>query len=1133
MRLLDLALLFFICFQNTRSQYDKQADIFVKIGMLIPRTSPELIPLVGYGRTASAVTLAMDRLSEEGLLPGVNFTFEVTFEECNEHTAVGYAIDLILNKKVDLIVGPPCNAPALDVGIIAGFYDMPLWLWGMTTSAELSNLPRYPTLATVTVNSYAYGIAICAIMEQYEWSQVSLLYTKAGVEQRCVYFATDLENAINSRGDKIDVIYRSEINIRSGNMKAIMGSVRSKSRVVVVCLSTASEKREFMLLAHDYGMTSDEYVYIFPEMDDRREKDLSSMWKGNDGRDDEAFLAFKTVLLLDNENEAKNKFMANFSQAIVGKMDEWPFYCNSTCQDNPTGEAGRYAGHLADSLYLYGLALNRTLSQIKDRKNATRSGAALLTNAVGSFDGYSGHVIIGDNGTRVPVFYLLGLNSSQLLQSFARIEMTESDFVSKFVPLYSSETNSIWYNRAGGKRPLNKPVCGFEGNDCPKTFAETYLKFIIIAVVLAVVIVLLTIVGIYIFVKTRIAEQERLNQMWQISIHNLREPDYSKGSDGARSQRSLQSGIYSVSDRFSLADRSLGEKYTFYYYNSDRVVGEKHRSRIQLVKDDFYEFRQMRQLDNDNLNKFMGFVQDAPEYISVWRYCSRGSLQDVIAKGSMTIDAFFIYSLLKDICNGLVVLHNSFLTCHGRLTSSNCLIDDRWQVKLSNYGLKGIRSMEPRTENELLWTAPEIIRDNDHVGTKAGDVYSFAIICSELITKTSAWDIENRKERAEEIIYMVKKGGLTPLRPDLKQMQNQDINPAMFRLVTDCWDEGAHHRPKIETVRSLLRGMNQGKSTNLMDHVFNMLEQYASSLEEEVNERTKELIDEKKKSDILLYRMLPRQVADKLKVGQSVEPEAFDCVTIFFSDVVSFTVLASKSTPLQVVNLLNELYTTFDGIIDTFDVYKVETIGDGYLCVSGLPHRNGNEHCAQIAKMALGFMRSLSSVRVPHLPNERINLRIGIHTGGCITGVVGLTMPRYCLFGDTVNTASRMESNGKPGQIHLSDDANHFLTKVVGGFITEPRGEVMIKGKGMMETHWLLGTVHDPPSQLLTTDIVSKKAENDYKPKSDDMMLALPAVARPVRRLSASKPSSIAMVDGKPTSSMYVEWKKTYNKKNK
>uniref|UniRef100_A0A0K0CZ00 guanylate cyclase n=1 Tax=Angiostrongylus cantonensis TaxID=6313 RepID=A0A0K0CZ00_ANGCA len=288
-----------------------------------------------------------------------------------------------------------------------------------------------------------------------------------------------------------------------------------------------------------------------------------------------------------------------------------------------------------------------------------------------------------------------------------------------------------------------------------------------------------------------------------------------------------------------------------------------------------------------------------------------------------------------------------------------------------------------------------------------------------------------------ELVYKLKRGGRSPIRPVLNT--DDDHNPSMSVLVKDCWSEEPDQRPSCDQVKSFIKGLNDKKKvcSNLMDHVFNILEQYASNLEDEIQARMKELAEEKKKSDILLYRMLPKQVADKLKLGQSVEPEK-----IFYH--------------CQVIGFLNDLYTLFDAIIEQHDVYKVETIGDGYLCASGLPQRNGNEHGKEIAQMSFELLRAIKNFRIPHLPNERVNVRIGIHTGSVVTGVVGITMPRYCLFGDTVNTASRMESNGKPGRIHISTDTMRFLTQVVGGYKTEPRGEVIVKGKGAVETHWLL-----------------------------------------------------------------------------
>ncbi|VVC32111.1 Adenylyl cyclase class-4/guanylyl cyclase, conserved site,Nucleotide cyclase,Adenylyl cyclase class- [Cinara cedri] len=234
------------------------------------------------------------------------------------------------------------------------------------------------------------------------------------------------------------------------------------------------------------------------------------------------------------------------------------------------------------------------------------------------------------------------------------------------------------------------------------------------------------------------------------------------------------------------------------------------------------------------------------------------------------------------------------------------------------------------------------------------------------------------------------------------------------------------------------------------------MEQYANNLETLVDQRTVDYLEEKRKCEELLYQLLPKPVASQLILGQSVEAETYDNVTIYFSDIVDFTSLSAASTPLQVVDLLNDLYTCFDSIVENFDVYKVETIGDAYMVVSGLPVRNGNLHAREIARLSLALRSAVYSFKIKHRPDDQLKLRIGIHTGPCVAGVVGLKMPRYCLFGDTVNTASRMESNGEALKIHVSPQTKEVL-ETFGTFNLELRGEVEMKGKGKMTTYWLLG----------------------------------------------------------------------------
>ncbi|XP_043642645.1 uncharacterized protein LOC122612851 [Drosophila teissieri] len=227
-----------------------------------------------------------------------------------------------------------------------------------------------------------------------------------------------------------------------------------------------------------------------------------------------------------------------------------------------------------------------------------------------------------------------------------------------------------------------------------------------------------------------------------------------------------------------------------------------------------------------------------------------------------------------------------------------------------------------------------------------------------------------------------------------------------------------------------------------------------------LSQKAKELKREKRKSDSLLFQMLPPSVAMQLKQTQQVPAELYEAVTIYFSDIVGFTEIAADCTPLEVVTFLNSIYRVFDERIECYDVYKVETIGDSYMVASGLPVKNGNKHISEIATMALDLLDASSVFRIPRAGDEFVQIRCGVHTGPVVAGIVGTKMPRYCLFGDTVNTASRMESTGEAQKIHITEEMHDSLQQV-GGFRTEHRGLIDVKGKGLMSTYWL--TCKDGP----------------------------------------------------------------------
>ncbi|KAF5301430.1 hypothetical protein FQA39_LY02159 [Lamprigera yunnana] len=296
-----------------------------------------------------------------------------------------------------------------------------------------------------------------------------------------------------------------------------------------------------------------------------------------------------------------------------------------------------------------------------------------------------------------------------------------------------------------------------------------------------------------------------------------------------------------------------------------------------------------------------------------------------------------------------------------------------------------------------------------------------------------------------------------------------------------------------------------------------------------LEESMRKLDEEMKRTDELLYQMIPKQVADRLRTGENPIDtcEMFDSVSILFSDVVTFTEICSRITPMEVVSMLNAMYSIFDNLTERNRVYKVETIGDAYMVVSGAPEKDVN-HAERVCDMALDMVDAITDLKDPST-GQHLQIRVGVHSGAVVAGIVGLKMPRYCLFGDSVNTASRMESTSEAMKVHISHSTKELLPT---SYRVRERGEIQVKGKGNMKTYWLqqrearspLHRTLDPPMTELentSLEIVTKHNEEHrrtgiYSPITFQDVARRSIASSPIKESSdrkESRSSSTGAVD--------------------
>jgi adenylate cyclase len=276
----------------------------------------------------------------------------------------------------------------------------------------------------------------------------------------------------------------------------------------------------------------------------------------------------------------------------------------------------------------------------------------------------------------------------------------------------------------------------------------------------------------------------------------------------------------------------------------------------------------------------------------------------------------------------------------------------------------------------------------------------------------------------------------------------EDLHQAFAAGATDYITKPPEVVELLARVRAALRLKEETTRRKAREQSLIQLNVRLEDVLTDLDEKHQLLRFEQEKSERLLLNILPQTIADRLKEHPGVIAERYEAVTILFADIVSFTEYAAQVTPEALVSALNEVFSLLDRLAEKHGLEKIKTIGDAYMAVAGLPVPRP-DHAKAAADMALDILEE-----VPKAVGGALQIRVGLHTGPVVAGVIGERKFSYDLWGDTVNIASRMESQGAPGAIQVSSATYSLLQD---GYLFEPRGSISVRGKGPMETFLLRG----------------------------------------------------------------------------
>uniref|UniRef100_G1U4M8 Guanylate cyclase n=1 Tax=Oryctolagus cuniculus TaxID=9986 RepID=G1U4M8_RABIT len=988
-------------------------------------------------RLGAGLTIALDKVNSE-LLDFGNFSWEFTYTNsaCSAKESLAIFINQVQRQQISALFGPACPEEAEVIGLLASEWNIPMFDF-VGQMAKLENHFLYDTCVRLVPPQQQIGDVLQQTLQYLGWRHIGMFggHSGAAFQDGVDELWRVVENKLKS-----NFTITARMRYASNNPALLQEALRNMSSLtrVIILICNSEDARIILMAAENLGLPTGEFVFIILQP-------LEAFWNPCICKVYNIVTHFpkvyESVYLVALSSYAEGPGDEGFWKEVYRRLRRPPFQSSLSSE----AQVSPYSAYLHDAVLLYAWTVREMVKAGRDFRDGRRLVNVWKGSGQSAWRGITGPVFVDSQGQRLmdySVYALQKFGNGSLFLPFLRYDSRQ-----KVIRPTGNFSNMTW---PGGSLLEDRPGCGFY------EFCKTGWTLSSIATMIVIIMLLITVLGAAIVCLVLRPQWQKLWRQqktvwWQIHCDSITLlPQSKRNTPVWKGNNSQPSSVTFSADLSSIAKSQQGEglfhaPMGLYQGNhvAIRFVGEQAGAWIRKPTV-LQEIRLFTQLHSRTVN-----------YV----------FQDVLRNSDPDMDWIFKLSFAYDIVNGMLFLHRSPLGSHGNLKPSNCLVDGRMQVKLSGFGLWELkygqthRTYAEKTTDpsELYWTAPELLRlrEEPRSGTPQGDVYSFAVLLRDLIHHQDQGPFNDRQEAPEVIIAQIKDPTpAAPLRPSLCEDKG---DRKIVALVKACWDESPERRPTFRSIRGTLRAASPTGRVSILDSLLSKLEVYAEHLEEVVGERTSQLLAEKRKVERLLSTMLPSFVGEQLLAGKSVEPEHFESVTIFFSDIAGIHKTVFCQLPLaSCQDSSNDLYSLFDHIIGTYDVYKVETIGDAYMVASGLPKRNGTRHVDEIATMALHVLSATMHFQIAHMPNKQLRLRIGLHTGPVVAGVVGLTMPRYCLFGDTVNMASRMESSSLPFRIHVSQSTAAALL-ALGGYDLQKRGTIPVKGKGEQTTFWLKG----------------------------------------------------------------------------